>query len=142
MSRRNFTVDDSSLTLKAAGLIAASAAGSVIADLGSGFVEGNLVIDVTALDIDGNNELYDIVLQLSPDALFDTDTNIVEKCAINLSAAEVKRTDANVDDAIGRYIVPFNNMYQTSYYRYARIYTVAAGAGISTGINYTCRIAK
>jgi len=141
MARKNYTVDDSSLTLKAAGLIAASAAVATIADLGAGFVEGVVVIDITALEIASNDELYDIVVQLSPDAAFGTDTNIVEKCALNLSAAEVKRTDANVDDAIGRYILPFNNLYQTTYYRYLRLYTVVAGT-IATGINYKARLAK
>ncbi len=69
--RRNFTFDEA-LELKDAGLVAASAAATVdssakILDLGSGFVEGNIVLEVTALDIDGNNELYDIVAQLSSD---------------------------------------------------------------------------
>ena len=139
--RKNFTLDDSGFTLKAAGLIAASAAVATIADLGAGYVEGNVVIDVTALEIADNDELYDIVVQLSSDSDFGTDTNIVEKCALSLSAAEVKRTDANKDDIIGRHILPFNNLYATTVYRYLRIYTVVAGT-IATGINYTARIAK
>lgn len=138
---QNFTLDDSGLTLKAAGLIAASAAGSVIADLGDGLVEGNVLIDVTALEIASNDETYDIVLQLSPDAAFGTAGNIVEKCALNLSAKETKRSDCDQDDAIGRYILPFSNLFNGTIYRYARIYTVVAGT-IASGINYYARLAK
>jgi len=140
MARINKTLDDSGQTLKAAGLIAAPAACTPIADLGAGFVEGNIVIDVTALELNAD-EIYDIILQLSPDAAYGTDTNIREKLGISLSAAEVKRSDANVDDVIGRYIVPFNNDHAGTIYRYARLYTVVAGT-IATGINYTARLSK
>jgi len=140
MTRINKTLDDSGFTLKAAGLIDTSAAGSVIADLGDGFVEGDILIDVTALEVT-TDEIYDIILQLSPDSDFGTDTNIVEKLGLSLSAAEVKRSDANVDDVIGRYIVPFNNDHAGTTYRYARIYTVVAGT-IATGINYAARLCK
>ena len=140
MSRKNQTLDDATLSLKAAGLIAAPAAVATIADLGSGYVEGNVIIDITALEM-AADEFYDIVVQLSPDAAFGTDTNIVEKCALSVGAAEVKRTDANVDDAIGRYILPFNNLYLTTYYRYLRLYTVVTGT-ITDGINYTARLSK
>ena len=141
MARKNFTLDDSGLTIKAAGLVGASAGGSVIADLGEGFVEGNILIDVTALEVDTGDESYDIILQLSPDSDFGTDTNIVEKVGINLADATQKRSDANADDVVGRYVIPFNNLYGTSYYRYARIYTVVGGT-VVTGINYSARIVK
>ena len=138
--RRNFTLDDSGHTLKASAAVTASAAGSVIADLGAGLVEGYLVIDVTAIDIVGNDEIYDIVLQLSSDAAFGTAANIKEKCAISLGAEETKRTDCDEDDAIGRYILPFDNEVNGTVYRYARIYTVCAGA--TQSITYSARIAK
>jgi len=142
MTRKNFTLDDSGFTIKASAAVATSAAGSVIATLGEGFVEGNMVIDVTGLDIDGNNEIYDIVLQLSPDALFGTAANIREKVALSLSASGVKRTDCDADDIIGRYIVPFNNLHAGTLYPYARIYTVVAGAGVGVGITYSARLCK
>jgi hypothetical protein len=54
-------------TLKDAGLVASSAAGQVdssdkIVDLGEGLVEGKFIIDVTAIEIDTNNEEYEIEL--------------------------------------------------------------------------------
>lgn len=140
-NRISKTLDDSGLTLKAAALVAASAAGSVIANLGAGYVEGDILIDVSAIEIASNDEIYDIILQLSSDSDFGTDTNIREKVAISLSAAEVKRSDCNADDVVGRYIVPFNNRVASTNYQYARIYTVVGGT-IATGINYTARLAK
>jgi len=142
MTRKNFTLDDSGLTIKAAGLVGASAAGSVIATFGEGFVEGNIVIDVSALEIASDNEIYDIILQLSPDAAFGTAANIREKIALNLSASEEKRSDCDADDIIGRYIVPFNNLHAGTIYPYGRIYTVVAGTIDSGGINYSARLCK
>jgi len=141
MARELGYLYDSGLALKAAGLIAASAASATVVDLGSATakVKGEMVIEVTALEIASNDEIYDIVLQGSTVAAFATDTAITELCAINLSAAEVKRTDCNKDDVIGRYVVPFTNEQAGIVYRYLRVYTVVAGT-IATGINYAARI--
>jgi hypothetical protein len=133
---------DANLEFKDAGAITASAAAEVdsaakVVDVGTGLFRGMMIIDVTALDIDGDNEIYDIVVQGSTVAAFATDTAIVELAAINLSAAEVKRTDCNADNGTGRYKIYFDNEQDGTYYRYIRLYTVAAGGGISTGINYT-----
>jgi hypothetical protein len=139
MVRRNFTIDDN-LAMKASGAVAASAASALILDLGDGLVEGNIVIDVTAIDIVGNDEMYDVVAQLSPDAAFGTAGNIAEKCAISLGAKETKRTDCDKDDVIGRYILPFDNCINGTIYRYARLYTVCVGATAS--ITYAARLCK
>jgi hypothetical protein len=143
--RRNFTVD--TLTpLKDAGLVAVSAAAQVssadqIVDLGAGFVEGNIVIDLTALEIDTADETYDIVAQLSPDADFGTAGNMVERLALHLGAKGTKRTDCDRDDVVGRYVLPFDNEFGGTVYRYLRLYTVVGGT-IATGINYSGRLAK
>lgn len=131
---------DADLEFKDAGLVGASAAATVdgeaqIVDLGTGLFRGQMIIDVSALEIASNNEIYDIVLQLSSDSDFGTDTNIVEAAQLNLSAAEVKRTDANKDNGTGRYKLYFDNEFDETYYRYARLYTVVDGT-VATGINY------
>ena len=141
MARINKTLDDSGLTLKASAAVGASAAGTVSADLGAGFVEGNLLIDVTGIEIADNDETYDIILQLSSDSDFGTAANIREKIGLHLGAKETKRSDCDADDVIGRYIVPFNNDFAGTIYRYARIYTVVGGT-ITTGITYYCRLTK
>jgi hypothetical protein len=144
--RRNWTIDTAT-QLKDAGAIAASAAAQVggaakILDLGAGFVEGDVVLDVTALDLDGNNEIYDIVVQLSPNADFGTAGNIVERAQLNLCAKEVKRTDCDRDDEVGRYVLSVDNEFDGTLYRYMRLYTIVAGAGVTTGINYTAYFCK
>ncbi len=132
---------DSDLEFKDAGLVAASAAATVdgaakIVDVGTGLFRGCMLFDVSALEIASNDEIYDIVIQGSPDSTFGTATNIADLAAINLSAAEVKRTDCNKDDAVGRYKLYFDNEQNGTFYQYLRVYTVVAGA-IATGINYT-----
>jgi hypothetical protein len=132
---------DSDLEFKDAGLVAASAAATVdgtakVVDVGTGLFRGCMILDVSALEIADNDEIYDIVVQGSSDSDFGTDTNIVELAALNLSAAEVKRTDCNKDDSTGRYKIYFDNENDGTYYRYLRVYTVVAGT-VATGINYT-----
>lgn len=132
---------DSDLEFKDAGLVAASAAAQVdsaarVIDVGDGLFRGCMIIDVSALEIASNNEIYDIVIQGSSDEDFGTDTNIVELAALNLSAAEEKRTDCNKDDSAGRYKIYFDNENDGVYYRYLRVYTAVAG-DVATGINYT-----
>jgi len=127
---------DADLALKTAGLIAASAAVATVVDIGSAaFFKGEVIIDVTALEIASNDEIYDIVLQGTNVAAFATDTDIVDLCSITLAAAEVQRTDSNADTAIGRFIMPYTNERNGSLYRYLRLYTIVAGT-IATGINY------
>ena len=141
---RNHTVD-TLLTLKDAGLVAASARAQVggadkIIDLGDGFVEGDIVIDISALEIDAD-ESYDIVAQLSSDDDFSDKTKVFERLSMHFGAKEIKRTDANIDDVVGRYVMPFDNEHGAVVYRYLSLYTVVAGT-IATGINYTAKLAK
>ena len=137
--KQNFTVDDN-LALKASGAITASAAVATVLDLGDGFAEGEIIIDVSAIDIVGNDEIYDIVAQVTNVAAFATDTAIVDRCSMTLAAAEVQRTDANGDAPTGRFVLPFNNQYNGTIYRYLRLYTVVAGA--TGSITYSARLAK
>jgi len=131
---------DAELEFKDAGLVAASAAAqvdsaAVAIDVGTGLFKGCMILDVTALELASNDEIYDIVVQGSPDSTF-TAATIADLAAINLSAAEVKRTDCNKDDSTGRYKLYFDNECAGTYYRYLRLYTVVDGA-IASGINYT-----
>lgn len=137
---------DAALEFKDAGAVAASAAATVdsaakVVNVGSGLFQGCMILDVTALDIDGNNEIYDIIVQGSPVAAF-TAAGVVELAALNLSAKEVKRSDCDKDDDIGRYKIYFDNENNGTFYPYLRIYTVVAGAGVSTGIDYSAYAVK
>jgi hypothetical protein len=137
---------DSELELKDAGLVAASAAAQVDSaavsiDVGTGHFKGMVEIEVTALEIASNDEIYDIVVQGSTVAAFATDTAIWELAQLSLGAAETKRTDANGDSTTGRYKIYFDNETDGIYCRYLRLYTVVAGT-IATGINYTAFITQ
>ena len=131
----NFTYDDA-LELKAAGLVAATADGSVILDLGGGLVEGNLVLDVSAVEVASTDEIYNISLEGS---------NVAAMTSGSVSLATQEHGNAaapaDADTATGRFVVPFRNEQNGTLYRYVRIHTKVAGT-IATGINYTAFIAK
>ncbi len=132
---------DTTLVLKPSGAITASsslqatggAAGTIV-DLGAGFVEGNVIIDVSALTVTAGNAAVVYVTGTVSDSTFGTDTNIVELCASPLMGDVAARlTDANAaDDTTGRYVVPFRNEKFGQLYRYIRIYTGIVSSGAIT----------
>ena len=133
---------DEELILKDAGLVAADAAAQVdsadqIVDLGAGLVEGHMIVDVTAIEIASNDEVYKISLQGSNSATFAS--GIEDLAILELGALEVIGGD--VDSTVGRYKVPFRTEKNGTVYRYARAYTDVAGT-IATGINYSARLEK
>ncbi|MDA3897704.1 MAG: hypothetical protein PF482_16340 [Desulfobacteraceae bacterium] len=133
---------DNDFILKDAGLVAADAAGTVdssavIAELGAGLVEGHLIIDVSAIEIADDDELYKIKLQGSSSATF---ASVIEDLTIlEVGAAEVLGGDQ--DSAIGRYKVPFSNEKNGTIYPYVRLYTDVDGT-IATGINFSAYLSK
>lgn len=141
---------DTELKLQDAGLVAASAAGTNILDLGAGtvdtatagYTDGNVFLNVTALEVASGDEFYTIHYQLSNDADFGTDTNIHEGGSIAIGADGARSTDANAaDDAVGIYLLPFINERAGTLYRYLRLYIVVAGT-IATGINFEAYLVK
>lgn len=135
---------DASLLLKAAALVAASADGSLILDVGTGLFEADMIVDVTALEIDSNDESYTVVLEGSPDAAFGTAANIIPLAMIVIgdhASTAGALCAMGADDAVGRYTVPCRNERNGTTYRYLRIRTVVAGT-IATGINFMAWLAK
>lgn len=112
MNRRNFTVDDL-LTMKDAGLVAVSAAAQVdgaahIEDLGAGFVQGNLVLDITAIEVNGARSQGTLTLDTNPtggnssQGTLTLDTNPVDAdndtMVIGTTTYRFKETLAQVND--------------------------------------------
>lgn len=133
---------DTTHILKDAGLVAADAAGTVggdakIINLGAGLVEGHMVLDVTAIEIASNDEIYKISLQGSSSATFAS--TIVDLAEITLGALEVIGGDQ--DSTTGRYQVPFRNEKNGTVYPYVRAHTDVDGA-IATGINFSAHLSK
>lgn len=126
---------DTSLIMKAAGLVAASADGSII-DLGEGLVDGFLVIDVTAVEVASTDEYYTISLEGSTVAAMTS-----------ASVCLAKKVMGNVvvpmddDTTTGRYVIPFRNEENGEIQRYVRLSTLVSGT-IATGINFSAFIAK
>lgn len=135
---------DANMQLKDAGLVAADAAATVggsakVLDLGGGLVEGDIIIDVSALEIASGDERYTIIAMLSSSSTFASDIVIASAIAIgdgSTIGTAFGSSGVDVDDAVGRYILPFRNERNGIWYRYLRIWTDVAGT-IATGINYT-----
>jgi hypothetical protein len=134
---------DTDFILNEAGLVGASAAGTgfalagIAADLGDGLVEGHMIVDVSAIEIANNDELYKLALQGSTKEDF-ADT-FEDLAILELGAAEVVGGDQ--DSTIGRYKVPFSNEKNGIIYPYVRVYCTVSGT-ITDGINYSCYLSK
>lgn len=130
-----FAYDDS-LALKDAGLVATTTTESTILDLGSGLVDGFLVLDVSACEVASTNEIYLVCLEGS---------NVAAMTSGSVCLAEIEMGNASApadaDTSTGRFAVPFRNEQNGTIYRYVRIYTEVAGT-IATGINFAAFIAK
>lgn len=134
---------DANLALKTAGLVAATAAGSTIVDLG-GATFGEVQVDITAIEVASNDEFYQIGLYGSNSSSFAS--GIVLLAAINVGAVGGSGTAAqgaltSAADGTGRRYFGFRNEIDGTVYRYVRIGTVAKGT-IATGINYTAAIVQ
>lgn len=134
-NRNSFTFD-SALLLKAAGLVAATANGSIILDIGEGLVDGYLVIDMSACEIDSGNELYTISLEASN----ASDMASGSVCVARKTFGTISVPMDNALSAAGRYVIPFRNEEAGTTYRYIRVHTTVAGT-VATGINYSAFIA-
>lgn len=135
-------VFDSRLELKDAGLVAASAGATVdgsakILDLGTSYVSGDVVVDITAIEVASGNELYEIEWQLSSSSTFASAINV----AAVLKLGDSSVTGGSADNATGRHILRVSNEFNGTVFQYARLYTRIAGT-IATGINYIAFLAK
>ncbi len=129
----NYTYDNA-LLLKAAGLLAASADGTIL-DLGGGFVKGAVVIDLSACEIATGDEIYTVSLEASNVAAMTSGSVCLGKKVFgNL----VVPMDAALS-ASGRYVIPFRNEENGTLYRYVRLSTLVAGT-VATGINFSAFI--
>lgn len=135
---------DASLLLKAAALVAATANGTLILDVGVGLLEADLIVDATAIEVDTTDESYEIIVQGSPDATFATAGNIVALGSIvvgHASSVRLTSQGQGTTDVPGRFCIPIRNEKNGVLYRYMRTRTVVVGT-IATGINYSAWLAK
>lgn len=131
-----FTYDDD-LSLKSAGLVGSTTTESTILNLGSGLVDGHLVLDVSAVEVASTDEIYLIVLEGST-------VEGMASGSVSLATIEMGNATApaDADTGTGRFAVPFRNEQNGTIYPFVRIYTEVAGTIDSGGINYAAFIAK
>lgn len=137
---------DAELQLKDAGLVAADAAAQVggnaqVLDVGDARFTGELVVDVSAIEVASNDELYEIILEGSTTEAFSGGEQR-ELVVLRLGANEVLPR-GSADSTTGRYAVPFTNEPNPggTTFRYLRAYTNVSGT-IATGINYLAYLSK
>jgi hypothetical protein len=146
--RASFTFD-ADLQMKDAGLVAADAAWTVggsalVLDVGTGRFCGQCVIDVSAMEIASGDERYTFLIQGSSSATFASDIVILAALPVgdgSTIGTAFGSSGVDVDDAAGRYVLPFTNERNNVYYRYIRGWTDVAGS-IATGINFIAYVAK
>ena len=127
---------DAATSLKAAGLVAASADGSIL-DLGAGIVEGYIVVDLTACEVATGDEIYTVSLEgANVSTMSSGSVCLAKKVFGNL----VVPMDAALS-AAGRYAIPFRNEEAGTIYRYVRLSTLVAGT-VATGINFSAFLAS
>lgn len=127
---------DNALSLKGAGLVAATTTEATILDLGAGLVDGYLVLDVSAVEVATGDEKYTVHLEGSNVAAMTSGSVTLANIPLgNLTAP------ADAATGTGRFVVPFRNEQNGATYRHVRIYTLVAGT-VATGINFSAFIAK
>lgn len=131
-----FTYDDD-LSLKSVGLVGSTTTEATILDLGSGLVDGHLVLDVSAVEVASTDEIYLIVLEGST-------VEGMASGSVSLATIEMGNATApaDADTGTGRFAVPFRNEQNGTIYPFVRIYTEVAGTIDSGGINFAAFIAK
>ena len=128
---------DALLELKDAGLIAADDNAQVggsdqILDMGTGVFVGEVLHEVSAIEIASGDEVYKLIVQGSSSATFASD--IVDLSTVVLGDASTIATTRDVDSTTGRYISGVSNVLNDVAYRYVRLRIEVAGT-IATGIN-------
>lgn len=147
MSRVTKTYDDD-LELKDAYAVTTSAAATVggaarVIDLGTGLVEGDIIIDISAIEVNSDDERYSIIAQVSSTSNFASD--VYGLLGIVVGSAGTGMHDnipGDKDLVAGRYRLPFTNEVTDGVTkRYLRLWTQVAGT-VVTGINYTAYLAR
>ena len=128
---------DELLKLKDAGLVAATANAQVggsdqILDMGSATFRGDVLHDISAVEIASGDEVYKLVVQGSSSPTFASD--IQDLCHFEIGDASTRATGADVNGSPGRYLIPMCNVIDDIAYQYVRLRIVVAGT-VATGIN-------
>lgn len=122
---KNLVLSDGATAITATGtaLIGGVTTNSIL-DVGAARLDGQLVIDVSAMDIASADERYMIFLQGSNSSTFAS--GIENLGCLDLGATAVRGGGAQ-NSVIGRYELGFTNEQADTVYRYLRIRVVVSG---------------
>ncbi len=134
---------DANLILKDAGAVTADgvatvASATVTLDVGAARYNGDLVIDVTAIDVSSNDEGYLVKVIGSNSSTFASGIVVLSTTALGDTVA--LGAGADTDNGVGRYVTPFHNQKDGTEYRYIRLYTDVSGT--TPSINYTAYVSQ
>jgi hypothetical protein len=121
-----------------AGAFTAGGAGSSILDLGAAAMWGDIVIDVSAIVVNTDDELYQIHARLSDSASIASGIEIAS--TLTLGGATGALGGRDVVATVGRYVLPVTNQMATRQYRYLQLFVVQEGTGDS--ITFTAHLCK
>ena len=97
-----------------------------IVDLGDGVVEGYMIVDVDAIDVDATDLLYELWLQGAQSATFATAGLVRNLAGVELGEGTLLTNGTtgagDQGEAGDRYVVPFRNVINGVVYRYVRFY--------------------
>jgi len=132
---------DFDLRLKDAGLIAADDIAQVggsdqILDLGDGRFDGRVLLHATAVEVASGDERYDVGVQFSNAA--DFASGVVQGPVQPLGDAAAL-VNADTDNGVGTYELPFTNEIAGTRYRYMRLAIDVTGS-VATGVNFTANV--
>lgn len=137
--KTNTKLLDVALLLKDAGAITADGVTQVdgadkVLEIGHGRYTGEIVVDITAIDVASGNETYAIRTQFSDDAGFGS--GVVNGATLEVGAA-VSGADAT---EAGRYVLPFTNVVGDVQRKYMRVFVDVGGT--SPSIDFQAFVGK
>ncbi len=143
---------DADLELKDAGLIAADENATQvdstdsIVDLGAGRCDGTLVLNVSACEVASGDEVYQVCMMFSNSSTHASGvvagpTFYLGDAAGIAAILNAPTVVPDTDNAIGRYELPFTNVYDGVSYRYLLLSVEVSGA-VATGVNFTAYVSK
>ena len=151
IGKQSYTFDED-LELKDAGLLAANEnatqvdSSDAIIDLGEGRCNGTLVINATAVDVAGGNEVYNIQTMYSNSSTHAS--GVVTGISFPLGDAAGLATlfaaptvSPDTDVGVGRYEIPISNVFNGVSYRYLLLAVDLTGTH-TTGINFIAYVSK
>ncbi len=106
---------------------------AAVANVGDGLIKANLIVDVSQMAMQDNDELYQLHLMGGSDESFTEEASL---CTLEIGAKEV--VEGSKDSKLGRYVVGASNEMNGIKYPYLRLRHVLAGT--TAAITYKARL--